>query len=231
MIYITGSREQNAIALRLVVQKVGGRPFSGEPKEEPLDPETEECLYIPSIAVTTVLAGGPSNMELANMLDKYRVSLRTQECNNVETGVTNVRLILNGPEDGRSVVHSYLSDRLAVWKSSGSLEKIISYEEDSNVLQSYVPNGVVVPTAELEASLKLTIPSAMIGHVLGTDDVIPNEIFRQTKATVRISPQSSPSIEVDLVVVLLTGYSAHILKAQEIILLRMLTSRGMCFFI
>lgn len=227
MIYITGTREQNATALKLVVQKVGGRPCAEESKEELLDPLLEECLYLPSTAVSTVLAGGPAHPELQSILDLYGVSLRTEPCNVAETGITNIRLILKGPQQGRARMNLYFTEALSAWRSAGSLEKIPVPEQEDKVLNYYSPSGESTPVStELETSLKMTIPSNMLSSVLGESDMLPKEIMRKTKAVVSITPQASPSIELDLVVVMLSGLTAFILRAQEMILLRMLNSKG-----
>lgn len=221
MVYITGSKEQNALALKLVIQKVGGRSFGGEPKEEPLDPATEECLYIPSIAVTSVLNMASGSVDIQGLLEKFGVSLRTSSCNSVETGLTTVRVILKGPEQGRAVVHSYLSDALARWRSAGGPSGGLEDIDPSRVSM----NADAAVNKELETSLKLTVPNNMISIVLGTDNSIVDEIFRLTNASIRITNQTSPSAECDLVVVVVTGLTAHIIKAQEILLLRMLNSK------
>jgi hypothetical protein len=221
MVYITGSKEQNALALKLVIQKVGGRSFGGEPKEEPLDPATEECLYIPSIAVTSVLSMASGSVDIQELLEKNGVSLRTSSCNAVETGLTTVRIILKGPEDGRAIVHSYLSDALARWRSAGGPSSGVEGIDPSHVSM----NADAAVNKELETSLKLTIPNNMLSIVLGTDASIVEEIFRLTNASIRVTNQTSPSIECDLVVVVVTGLTAHIIKAQEILLVRMLNSK------
>lgn len=223
MIYISGSKEDNAAALQLVIQKVGGRPFSEKATEAPLDPAHESCLHMPPAAASTVLAMGPQQFEVQNMLKLHGVSLQTSLCNAVG-GQTNLRLVISGPEVGRSAVLAYLASALMMWRAAGSIERDL---QGGSILDSYTPECLTnKKSGNVDTSLKMTIPRKMFAHVLGNGHESAREIAQKTDSSVYVTSFISPSIELDLVVVVLGGDTLNILQALTVLLTRMVQSKS-----
>jgi hypothetical protein len=225
MVYITGTRDQNAAALKMVIQKVGGRPFS-EGHDQLLDPSFEECVYVPAMAMDVVT----ENREVLDTMARSSVTMRTVKSGQEETsGMANIRVVIRGPEQGRAAVHALMAAKLAAWRATARISAGAAADNVDDLmaymLSTSAGPGLSMGTGD-ETSVKMTIPSTMLSLVLGNGDAMSIEIKRQTGATIRILPQASPSVEIDLVIVAIIGSPAQILKAQEILLLRMLTTKS-----
>ena len=231
MVYVTGTKEQNAAALKLVNQKVGGRPVVIETKDDKMDILLEERIYIPSLAVSDVIGTLEfESPDLQRVLKNTGVNIRLSLYNSEDPAMTVVTIVLSGSPMVRTIVKQFLEVKLYAWRSGKTGFLGQSPENWDSVMGKMQTDTVygnrTIEAMEFETSIKITIPRSVAFEVLGSDESICGDIFRETKATVKICPQRSPSIEVNLVVAVIIGSPEDIVKAQEILLIRMLNTKG-----
>ena len=78
LVYIRGTPAQNACALQIIINKVGGRPFDDiEKTVEPIESEDDKLLMIPFLALQSILFTTPDTEIFAvdNMIDIAGISI------------------------------------------------------------------------------------------------------------------------------------------------------------